>query len=78
MTPNTIDRDTYVHADTETRHALTYDMLMGLHTKFDTQLQNCEKRFCKLENNKRKNTAIASASGFVGGIVASVGKFLFG
>jgi len=70
MTPNSIKKETYVEANEKTRHALTYDMLMGLHDKFDQHLGVCDDRFCKLENHKRRNSTLSGFFGFLGGFVA--------
>ncbi len=74
-----IKKETYVNADEETTKALTFDLLDNLYRKFsDTcelqvaQRKTCNQRFVKLESGKKKDTAIASASGFGGGGVAVI------
>ena len=75
--PDSIEKETYVQADDRTRHALTYDMIMGLYRKFDEHKLPCENRFKKLENNKRKNTGMSAITGFIGGFAAVLAKWFF-
>ena len=72
-----IKKETYVDADEKTTKALTYDLLDNLYVKMsDTaelqvqQVEKCGMRFKKIENGKKKDTAISAISGFGGGFVA--------
>jgi hypothetical protein len=74
MSPG-IKKETYVHADPDTTKALTFDLLDDLREKMSIIIENsnnqvkaCEGRFKKLENNKKRNTSIASFFGFLGGM----------
>jgi hypothetical protein len=74
---NGVERLTYIEADAKTTKALTYDMLSSLYDKLEelteyqsVQVSKCDARMKILESRKRKNTAIAASSGFVGGFTA--------
>ena len=78
-----VKKETYVNADEVTTKALTFDLLNKLYeiteeTKevFDNQKEVCGNRFKKLENNKKKNAVIASASGGVGGGLTILGMYI--
>ncbi len=82
-----IKKETYVDADEKTTKALTYDILNKLYERSGEMsrchaehLKTCGARFKILEDEEkakgRKNTAKASASGFVGGFVAMGINFL--
>ena len=72
-----IKKETYVKADAKTTKALTFDLLDKLYElAADAKeihiehMKPCEERFKSLENRKKKDTAIASVSGFGGGFLA--------
>jgi hypothetical protein len=74
-----IKKETFVDADEGTTKALTFDLLSGLHEKLDeltriyrSHLDPCDKRFKKLENQKRLNTVAAGGGGVIGGVLASL------
>ena len=46
--------------------------------KMDKRFEVGSQRFKKLENRKRLNTAASFGGGIVGGIIAIIGKNLFG
>lgn len=82
-----IKKETYVAADEKTTKALTYDILNKLYERtgemtkcHQDHVKTCGVRFKVLEDEDeakgRKNTAKASASGFVGGFVAMGINFL--
>ena len=78
-----VKKEAYVNADEATTKALTFDLLNKLYeiteeTKevFDNQKEICGNRFKKLENNKKKNAVIASASGGVGGGLTMLGLYI--
>jgi hypothetical protein len=80
-----IQKETYVNADDETRHALTFDLLNGVYAKLEeltkeykNHLGVCSDRFSKIENGKKKDTVLTSLFGLCGGIVAVLGQKLFG
>ena len=72
-----IKKETYVEADEKTTKALTFDLLNKVYEKVEEaekrhveHLGNCDNRFKVLENKKKKDTAVAAASGFGGGFTA--------
>lgn len=72
-----VEKTTYVEADEKTTKALTFDLLNSLDEKMEDltkcyheHLGICDRRFKSLELKKKRDTAIASASGFGGGFVA--------
>lgn len=72
-----VERDTYISADPKTTKALTYDMLRNIRESIDemneaysAHLGSCDSRFKVLENRRKKDTAIASGSGVIGGFIA--------
>lgn len=72
-----IKKETYVDADEKTTKALTFDLLDNLYRQMDkmtnghdSHVEVCSVRFTKIERKRKKDTAIASASGFGGGFVA--------
>jgi len=78
-----IAKETYVQADDKTTKALTYDLLNDLHSKVDSlaecqrdQVKSCDGRFRTLENNKKRNAAIAASTGFGGGFVAIISTYV--
>ena len=46
--------------------------------KMDKRFEAESQRFKKLENGKRLNTAASFGGGIIGGIIAIIGKSLFG
>ena len=46
--------------------------------KMDKRFEAESQRFRKLENRKRLNTAASFGGGIIGGIIAIIGKSLFG
>jgi len=46
--------------------------------KMDKRFEAGSQRFKKLENRKRLNTAASFGGGIIGGIIAIIGKNLFG
>lgn len=78
-----IDKDTYVEADEKTTKALTFDLLTNIHNKVDElkdcyhkHLGICEDRFKKIEDGKKRDTAVAAASGVAGGFLAVVANYV--
>lgn len=78
-----VQKQTYVDADEKTARALTYDIFKALFNKMDEykdchieHVKLCNARFLTLENRKKKDTAISSASGFVGGFTAIAVNYL--
>ena len=78
-----VKKETYVNADEVTTKALTFDLLSKVYemteeskTLFTEQKEICGNRFKKLENNKKKNAVIASASGGVGGGLTILGLYI--
>ena len=78
-----VKKETYVNADEVTTKALTFDLLNKLYEiteeskdSFTKQKEICGNRIKKLENNKKKNAAIASASGGVGGGLTMLGLYI--
>jgi len=78
-----VKKETYVNADEVTTKALTFDLLSKVYemteeskTLFIEQKEICGNRFKKLENNKKKNAVIASASGGVGGGLTMLGLYI--
>jgi len=72
-----VQKQTYVDADEETARALTYDIFRALFDKIDEfkrchdeHIRGCNIRFLTIENRRKKDTALSSVSGFVGGFVA--------
>jgi hypothetical protein len=72
-----VKKDTFVNANEETTKSLTFDLLDNLYNKVaeaveiqKVQVEVCGKRFIKIENNKKKDTGVAAASGFGGGFIA--------
>ncbi len=78
-----IKKETYVDADEKTTKALTFDLIDNLFTEMkDTKefhvehIKTCGSRFKKIENGKRKDTAVAAVSGTVGGSLTIIGLWL--
>ena len=78
-----IKKETYVEADHKTQSALTFDLLDKIYSLVDENseiykehLGICDKRFKKVENNKRKDTAKSSLFGILGGFVAIIAIWL--
>ena len=78
-----VKRDTYINADPDTTKALTYDMLDHIAGKVDEiktiyegHLGACDIRFKKLENKKKRDTAISAISGGIGGFLAIATKWV--
>lgn len=78
-----IKKETYVNADEKTTKALTFDLLNKLYEMAEERtkqhvehLEICRTRFKKLESNKKKNVAIASASGAAGGFIAVASYYI--
>ncbi|MHA2064954.1 MAG: hypothetical protein ACXABY_11320 [Candidatus Thorarchaeota archaeon] len=78
-----IKKDTYMEADDATTKGLTFDLLNNVSENVDElkgcfrdHLPVCDKRFKTIENKKRKDTAKASAFGFLGGFVAMTGYYI--
>ena len=72
-----IKKETYVEADEKTTKALTFDLIENLFTKLNEtsefhvkHLETCGARFKKIENRKKRDTAVSVASGFGGGFTA--------
>ncbi len=75
-----IKKETYVEADEKTTKSLTYDLLDNLYVEMKQtnefhvdHMKNCGTRFATIENRKKKDTAIAAASGTVGGSITIIG-----
>jgi len=69
-----VKKETYVNADEKTTKALTFDMLDSMGARIDemvtchkSQVEECKGKFNKIKNKGKKDTAIASVSGFGGG-----------
>ena len=78
-----IKKETYVDADEKTTKALTFDLLDSLFVKMDEtsefhvkHLEACGRRFKKIENGKKKDTAVAAGSGVIGGSLTVIGIWL--
>jgi len=78
-----VKKETYVNADEPTTKALTFDLLNKLYEiaedskdRHYEHIGECGKRFKKIENSKKKNTVIASASGGVGGTLTVLGLYI--
>ena len=52
------------------------NQLWILYSTFNIQRDECDKRFCKIERQKRVNTAVAAGGGFIGGVVAVAGTII--
>ena len=72
-----IKKETYVGADEKTTKELTFDLLNNLSEEIKStnefhveHIKACGSRFKKIENRKKRNTAISVASGFGGGFTA--------
>ena len=80
---NGITKQTFQAADEKTRLDILFDLLENTYIdiqKIKVSLQkhptNCEERFKKIEKGRANDTAVSAGSGFVGGFVAIVAKFL--
>lgn len=65
-----IDKDTFRKMDVSDQNWILY-------TTFNKQREDCDDRFCKLENRKKVDTAVAGGGGFIGGITAVILKWFF-
>lgn len=72
-----VSRDTYVNADQKTNRGLTFDMLDSIQASLEEMknahiehMKVCNGRFKVIEGRRKKDTAIASGSGVIGGFLA--------
>ena len=80
-----IDLDQFKEEDTDTKLNLLFGAvvhqteILTKHIDFTKErLEVDSKKFKKLENRKNLNTAASFGGGVVGGIIAIIGKNLFG
>jgi len=73
-----ISIETFMGADQTTRDKLIFELLTEIRDKQVSQIAKCEPRIKKLENNKWWDNARAATGGFIGGIIAVIGKGFMG
>ena len=69
-----ISKETYVKADEETRHRLTFELLDEIRELQCRQVDICEGRFTKLETRKKIDTSLAAGTGGVAGFLTVIAQ----
>lgn len=72
MTGIEIDKAEFEKLDSSKQNAIIFNNTERLIEMFQSHLGVCDKRFVKIENRKRKDTAIASGTGILGGAIAYI------
>lgn len=72
MTGIEIDKAEFEKLDPSKQNAIIFNNTEKLIEMFQSHLGVCDKRFIKIENRKKKDTFLSSATGVIGGAIAYV------